>query len=62
MRGEKKIAFMVWGWRCPYEGCKAKNKISLHFHKARRHGRSHLRKVHGDYKKDPIIIKEKEER
>jgi hypothetical protein len=54
--GKQKI-FKKWMWKCPYEECDAHSRIPLNWHKAARHGRNHLKKIHKDRETQPIVLK-----
>ena len=51
-----KMAIGKWKWKCPYKGCLGGGVKPLGFGIASRHGRQHLRKVHNNYKTEPILI------
>jgi len=49
------VSLKRWIWECPYEGCNARSRKPLKYHKAGRHGRYHLKKIHNDYERQPIV-------
>ena len=51
-----------WIWKCPHiltngEKCSGRGRKPMSKYRAGRFGRSHLRKVHGDYVSEPELVK-----
>ena len=51
-----------WTWKCPHilangKKCSGRGKKLMSKYRARRYGRYHLKKVHGDCTSEPDLIK-----